>query len=224
MSRYAEALAAGPVKPALRGWLHAAMFPIVLVAGAVLVALAHPGVPRAAAVVFVVSSAILFGTSAMFHRGHWGPRAYTFLRRLDHSNIFVIIAGSYTPFALCLLPSSQSKVLLTIVWCGAAAGVIFKLAWLHAPRWVSTPLYVVLGWVSVFYIRPMIDIGGPVVVSLIAAGGLLYTAGAVVYGIKRPDPSPRWFGFHEVFHALTVLAFTAHFTAAILVIGAPAPA
>lgn len=201
------------VKPKLRGWLHAGMVPLTVAAGLVLIALAPSTPARIAAAVFSVTAWLLFGTSAVYHRGNWSPRVAGVLKRLDHSNIFLIIAGSYTPFAL-LLPGDQARTMLTIVWTGAIAGVLFRVLWVHAPRWLYTPIYVALGWVAVFYLGPLLQHGGPTIVALIATGGLLYTLGAVVYGIKRPNPSPRWFGFHEIFHSLTVAAFTVHYVAA----------
>jgi hemolysin III len=201
------------VKPKLRGWLHAAMVPLTVAAGVVLIVLAPNTPARIAAAVFSVTAWLLFGTSAVYHRGNWSPRVAGVLKRLDHSNIFLIIAGSYTPFAL-LLPSDQARTMLTIVWSGAVAGVLFRVLWVHAPRWLYTPIYVALGWVAVFYLGPLLQHGGPTIVALIATGGLLYTVGALVYGIKRPNPSPRWFGFHEIFHSLTIAAFAAHYVAA----------
>jgi hemolysin III len=200
------------VKPHLRGWLHAGMVPFAVAAGIVLIALAPTTTSRIAATVFSVTAWMLFGTSAVYHRGNWSPRVAGILKRLDHSNIFLIIAGTYTPFAL-LLPRDQARTMLLIVWIGAAAGVLFRVLWVGAPRWLYTPVYVALGWVAVFYLRPLWHFGGPAVVTLIAVGGLLYTLGAVVYGLKRPNPSPRWFGFHEIFHTLTVAAFTVHYIA-----------
>jgi hemolysin III len=200
------------VKPKLRGWFHAGMVPLTVAAGIVLIALAPNTTARIAAAVFSVTAWMLFGTSAVYHRGNWSPRVAGVLKRLDHSNIFLIIAGSYTPFAL-LLPPGQRRTMLTIVWAGAIAGVLFRVLWVHAPRWLYTPIYVALGWVAVFYLGPLLQHGGPAIVALIAAGGLLYTLGAVVYGIKRPNPSPRWFGFHEIFHAFTVAAFICHYIA-----------
>lgn len=202
------------VKPRLRGWLHAGTFPLALAAGIVLIVLAPEGKARISAVAFAMTAALLFGTSAVYHRGTWSARVSGVLKRLDHSNIFLIIAGSYTPFAVTLLPWDQARTLLFIVWGGAIGGVLFRVFWVGAPRWLYTPIYVALGWVAVFYFGPMLHFGGPAIVSLIVAGGLLYTLGAVVYGTKRPNPSPRWFGFHEVFHAFTVLAFIAHYVAA----------
>jgi hemolysin III len=203
----------GAVKPKLRGWLHAGMVPLTVAAGIVLIALAPSTPARIAAAVFSVTAWLLFGTSAVYHRGNWSPRVAAVLKRLDHSNIFLIIAGSYTPFAL-LLPGDQARTMLTIVWTGAIAGVLFRVLWVHAPRWLYTPIYVALGWVAVFYLGPLLQHGGPTIVALIATGGLLYTVGALVYGVKRPNPSPRWFGFHEIFHSLTVAAFAVHYVAA----------
>ena len=206
------------VKPRLRGWLHAATFPLALVAGIVLSVLAPEGAPKIGAIVFTVTAALLFGTSAIYHRGHWSARMTGVLKRLDHSNIFLIIAGTYTAFALSLLPPEQARQLLLIVWTGAVGGVLFRIFWVNAPRWLYTPIYVALGWVAVFYFGPLLHFGGPAVVILMTVGGVLYTLGAVVYGTKRPNPSPRWFGFHEIFHAFTVLAFVAHYVAASLAV------
>ncbi|HEU4998887.1 MAG TPA: hemolysin III family protein [Lapillicoccus sp.] len=206
------------VKPRLRGWLHAATFPLALVAGIVLSVLAPEGPPKVGAIVFTVTAALLFGTSAVYHRGRWSARVSGVLKRLDHSNIFLIIAGTYTPFALSLLPPEQARQLLLIVWSGAIGGVLFRIFWVNAPRWLYTPIYVALGWVAVFYFGPLLHFGGPAVVILMTVGGVLYTLGAVVYGTKRPNPSPRWFGFHEIFHAFTVLAFVAHYVAASLAV------
>jgi hemolysin III len=135
------------------------------------------------------------------------------LKRMDHSNIFLIIAGSYTPFAALLLPPGRARTLLLIVWCGAVAGVLFRVFWVGAPRWLYTPIYVALGWVAVVYLPDFLRAGGPALLTLIVVGGALYTVGALIYGIKRPNPSPRWFGFHELFHACTVAAFVVHYIA-----------
>jgi len=205
--------AVAAVKPHLRGWLHAGMVPLAVAAGVVLIALAPSAPARVAAAVFSVTAWLLFGTSAVYHRGSWSPRVAGVLKRMDHSNIFLIIAGTYTPFAL-LLPRDQATEMLLIVWVGAVAGVLFRVFWVGAPRWLYTPIYVALGWVAVFYMGPLLHFGGPAIVTLIAVGGVLYTLGALVYGTKRPNPSPRWFGFHEIFHTLTVAAFTVHYIAA----------
>ncbi|MCX5208202.1 hemolysin III family protein [Kitasatospora sp. NBC_00240] len=200
----------------MRGWLHAGTFPLALAGGIVLVGRSRPGAAAAACSVYALSACLLFATSAVFHRGTWGPRGEAVLRRLDHANIFLIIAGTYTPLAVLLLPTRRQQVLLTVVWTGALAGIAFRTLWLGAPRWLYTPCYIALGWVAVFYLPDFARTGGTAVVALVIAGGLLYTAGGIVYGLKRPDPSPHWFGFHEVFHTLTVAAFTAHYTAVLL--------
>jgi hemolysin III len=210
--------AVAAIKPRLRGWIHLGTFPLAVAAGIVLVALAPGGTPRLASAVFAVTAALLFGTSALYHRGSWSPRWTGVLKRLDHSNIFLIIAGTYTPLAVALLPESRGRSLLWIVWVGAVIGVLFRVLGVGAPRWLYTPVYIALGWVAVFYLPDFIRHGGIAVIVLIATGGALYTAGAVVYAIKRPNPSPRWFGFHEVFHVFTVAAFVAHYVAVSMVV------
>ncbi|WP_122261310.1 PAQR family membrane homeostasis protein TrhA [Ornithinimicrobium cerasi] len=204
------------VKPHLRGWLHLGMVPVSIVLSVVLVLLTPTTPGRLAAVIFGITAVLLFATSAAYHRGRWSPRTAGVLKRFDHANIFLIIAGTHTPFAVLLLAPDQQRTLLTVVWAGAIAGVLFRVFWVGAPRWLYTVVYVALGWVAVFYLVPFWRAGGLVVVALIAAGGLLYTLGALVYGLKRPNPSPRWFGFHEVFHAFTVAAFSSHWAAALL--------
>jgi hemolysin III len=208
--------AAAALKPRMRGWLHAGMFPLALCGGIVLIALSRSAPAVAACSVYALSACLLFGTSALYHRGNWGPRGEAVLRRLDHANIFLIIAGTYTPLAVLLLPARQQVVLLSLVWGGAAAGIAFRLWWITAPRWLYTACYIALGWAAVFYLPDFARTGGTPAVVLVLAGGLLYTAGALVYGLKRPDPWPRWFGFHEVFHTLTIAAFTAHYSAIVL--------
>jgi hemolysin III len=205
--------AVAAIKPRLRGWIHLGTFPVVLVAGIVLVILSPSGSPRVSSAVFAATAALLFGTSALYHRGTWSPRWSGILKRLDHSNIFLIIAGTYTPFAVTLLESSKERTLLWLVWGGAIGGVIFRVFWVGAPRWLYTPVYIALGWVAIFYLPDFLKTGGPGVLALIAIGGGLYTLGAVVYATKRPNPSPRWFGFHEIFHVFTVLAFIVHYVA-----------
>ncbi|UED88474.1 hemolysin III family protein [Streptomyces profundus] len=201
----------------MRGWLHAGVFPLALVGGIVLIALAPSAAAVAACSLYALSACLLFGTSALYHRGTWGPRGEAVLRRLDHANIFLIIAGTYTPLTVSLLPTGQQQVLLSLVWGGAVAGIAFRVWWISAPRWLYTLSYIALGWAAIFYLPDFARAGGATVVVLMIAGGLFYTAGAVVYGLKRPDPSPSWFGFHEVFHALTIAASTSHYAAILLV-------
>ncbi len=212
VSRAVEQVA-GSVKPKLRGWIHAGVAPLVLAASIVLVVLSPTPAAKWSTAVFGLSAVMLFGTSAIYHRGKWSPRVSGILRRLDHTNIFLIIAGTYTPLAVLLLPPQTAKVLLIVVWSGALVGLLSRVFWLGAPRWLYVPVYVALGWVAVWFLPAFYRGSGPEVIWLVAAGGLAYTLGAVVYGLKRPNPSPRWFGFHEVFHALTVLAFACHYIA-----------
>jgi hemolysin III len=206
------------VKPHLRGWLHAATFPLALAGGVVLVALSPTSAARATTAVFGITAALLFGVSALYHRGRWSPRAHATLKRLDHASIFLIIAGTYTPFAVLLLPEGTARVLLWIVWTGAVLGVAFRVLWVGAPRWLYTPVYLALGWVAMLYLDEFREAGGAAVLALVIVGGALYSLGAIVYAARRPDPSPRWFGFHEVFHALTLVAFLAHYIAISIVV------
>jgi hemolysin III len=199
------------MKPHLRGWLHLAVFPLSVVAGAVLVALSPTGSTRIATAIFAVTSALLFGVSALYHRRHWSPRADAVLRRLDHSNIFLLIAGTYTPFAITLLSSSNAQILLSLVWGGALVGIAFRVLWIGAPRWLYLPVYIALGWAAVFWLGDFASAAGPAVFTLIVAGGCLYSLGGLVYGLKRPNPAPQWFGFHEVFHSFTIAAFVVHY-------------
>jgi len=199
------------IKPRLRGWLHAATAPLALISFLVMLVLADSRAARLGAAVFMISALLLFGVSAVYHTVPWRERAKRVLRRLDHSNIFIMIAGSYTPFSLLLLDSSQAAVLLSLVWSGAILGVLFKVFWLTAPRWVYVPLYLALGWAALIYLPDFYATASTVVFVMLSLGGLLYTVGALVYAFKWPDPNPRWFGYHEVFHALTIAAFIVHY-------------
>jgi hemolysin III len=199
------------VKPKLRGWLHAASAPLTLVAGVVLILLSPDAATRLGSAIFAASALMLFTVSAVYHRGTWSPQVWAFLRRFDHANIFLLIAGSYTPFTLLLLEGADRTVLLTVVWVGAGLGVLFRIFWAGAPRWLYTPIYIALGWAAVFYAPEFMASASTAVLTLMVVGGLLYTLGALVYGLQRPDPWPAWFGFHEVFHTLTILAFVTHY-------------
>ena len=203
-------------KPTWRGWIHAATFPLAIAAGVVLIVLAEGPIAKTAASIFMASSLVLFGISALYHRIDWKPKTKQVFRRLDHANIFLLIAGTYTPIALLALPLDKGIVLLIAVWSGALLGIGFRVFWIGAPRWLYVPLYLLLGWAAVMYI---VDIANANIAAmvLVIVGGLLYTLGAVVYGIKRPNPAAGVFGFHEIFHSLTVLAFLCHWTAALLV-------
>jgi hemolysin III len=214
-ARVQEALDRLParVKPNLRGWLHLGAIPVSAVLCLVLLVVAPTTAARTALAVYTATSVLLFSVSAVYHRGTWGPRMDGFLRRLDHANIFLIIAGTYTPFAVLLLPPAQARLLLVVIWTGALAGVLFRLFWLHAPRWSYVLAYVALGWVAAFFVVDIVRLGGAVILALLVLGGALYTAGAVVYATRKPDPSPRWFGYHEVFHAFTIAAWLAMYAA-----------
>ena len=199
------------VKPHLRGWLHAATAPLALAAGIVLVVLSPTPMTRLGSAVFALSALALFTASATMHRGNWSLRTATWLRRLDHSSIFLLIAGSYTPFTLLLLEGRERATLLAIAWGGALLGILFRLFWVGAPRWLYTPIYIALGWAAVFYFPAFFESASAAVISCLVVGGALYTVGGVIYGFRWPDPSPRWFGFHEVFHTLTIAAFVTHY-------------
>jgi hemolysin III len=201
------------VKPRLRGWLHAGTAPLALVAGIVLVSLAPTSAGLIGGVVFLIASVLLFGTSGLYHRFTWSPRGEAVLRRMDHANIYVFIAATYTPLALLLLSGRSRLLLLSIVWAAALGGLIFRLFWLSSPRWLYTALYIAMGWAAVGWLGAFYRAAGAGVLLLIIGGGLCYTIGAVVYGRKRPDPSPAWFGFHEIFHACTIAGFVCHYIA-----------
>lgn len=210
--------APAPPKPRLRGWLHLGMAPVVQLAGLILMVLTPSLLGRTGVAIYLASASVLFGTSAAYHRGNWSARVSGVLRRLDHANIFLFIAGTYTPLALLLLDGTSRTILLTLIWAIAAAGITFKVIWMNAPRWLYTALYLLMGWAALGWLGQFWASGGPAVVLLIALGGLLYTVGAVVYALKRPDPSPTWFGYHEIFHACTILAAMAHFAAIALTV------
>ena len=201
------------VKPRLRGWIHAVTAPLALAAGIVLIVLTPTRAAEIAVTVFAISTVILFGHSAIYHRGTWSPRVAATLRRMDHANIFLLIAGTYTPLSVILLDRPTARLVLTVVWGGALVGILLRVFWLGAPRWLYTPLYVALGWVAVWFLPQFGASGGGAIVWLVVAGGIAYTVGAVVYALKWPDPAPRWFGFHEVFHVCTVIGYVCHYIA-----------
>jgi len=195
------------VKPRLRGVSHQWAFFVSLLTGCALVATAPGGRATVAAAIYAVSVAGLFGSSALYHRITWASAAARrWMRRLDHSMIFVLIAGTYTPFALLALKGTLATAILVAVWAGAAAGVVMKLVWIDAPKWVVALTYVLLGWVAVAAFPQLYDAVGLTGITMVAGGGLLYTAGAVVYALRRPDPVPTVFGYHEVFHVLVIVA------------------
>lgn len=200
-------------KPRLRGWLHAYAFFVAAACGIVLTSLAatRPGVaPVVSCAIYSLTVCGLFGVSALYHRRVWSPRGFQVMRRLDHSVIFIFIAGTYTPFSVLLLDRGLATVILAVVWGGAVAGVALKLAWPHGPRWVSAPLYVALGWVAIAVLPRILHRGGVAALVLLIAGGAIYSVGAVFYALRRPNPWPNVFGHHEFFHACTLVAAVSH--------------
>ena len=217
-SSHTDALVAAVVelKPRLRGWLHAYAAAISVGSGVVLVvvaALLRGGKAGSVTAVYAATVTLLFGTSALYHRLSWSPGAHLLMKRLDHSMIFVFIAGTYTPIAALTLSHGAAVAVLLVVWIGALAGVALQTAWPHAPRWLAVPCYIALGWVAVFVLPQLMHNAGIAALVLIIAGGLVYTVGGIVYGLKRPNPIPGVFGFHEVFHACTVVAAICHYVA-----------
>jgi hemolysin III len=199
--------------PLLRGISHAVAFWAALAAAVLLVVLAPAGAARVAAAVYGAGLCCLFAGSALYHRWRWSPRLRPLLRRIDHSTIFVFIAASYTPIALLVLTGWLRWVVLGLVWAGALAGVGFSLAWITAPRVLVAASYLALGWVAVIAVPQLVSRLPVAPLVLLGAGGLLYSLGAAVYAARRPDPWPRVFGFHELFHAFVVAAAVAHFVA-----------
>ena len=212
----AAASAQVEIKPSWRGWIHAATFPVAIAAGIVLIVLAHGAPAKWASAVFMATSLLLFGNSALYHRFNWGPRTKAVLKRIDHANILLLIAGTYTPIAVLALPPGKGTLLLILVWSGALLGILFRVFWIHAPRWLYVALYLLLGWAAVMYIVDLFHANVAMMI-LVIVGGLLYTGGAIVYALKRPNPWPGHFGFHEIFHVCTVLAFLCHWTACLLI-------
>ena len=202
-----------PEIPRLRGVTHLYAFYCATVAAALLVVLAPGGVARGASAVYGLGLCALFGGSALYHRWRWNPRWRPILQRIDHSTIFVFIAASYTPVCLLVLSGTVRWVVLVTVWTGALAGVALSVAWITAPRVLASACYVALGWVAVIASPQLVSALPLVPLVLIITGGVLYTVGAVVFSFQRPNPWPRVFGFHEIFHAFVVLAATAHFVA-----------
>ena len=207
-----------PEKPKLRGLIHLIMSPVSLVAGLVMITAADRLQGRITLGIFTLTAVTLFTCSAIYHRIAWKPKAKALWRRIDHANITILIAGSYTPFAIYLLPSRQSTILLSLVWGGAILTAILRITWLGAPRWLYVIAYLALGWAAVFYLPEFWRSGGVAIFTLIALGGVCYTIGGIIYALKKPNFSINWFGFHELFHAFTAAAFTLQFIAAALVI------
>ena len=200
-------------RPRFRGVSHQYAFFASLITGAVLVFVAPTRKATTAAAIYAASVSGLFGASALYHRVTWRPATRRWMRRLDHSMIFVLIAGTYTPFALLVLHGVLSNVVLGIVWGGALAGMVLKLLWVDAPKWLIATVYLALGWVGIVTIPQLVSRAGIGAVTLLIVGGLLYTAGAVIYALRRPDPRPASFGYHEIFHVLVIAAAAAHYAA-----------
>jgi hemolysin III len=200
------------VKPKLRGVFHELGFYAAAAVGVAVVGTADPGRARVAGLIFASSVAFCFGASAVYHRPTWRPRARAWLARLDHAGVYLLIAGSYAPFALIVLSRAWAIPVLAIVWGGALGAILLKLFWVHAPKWLSATIGLTLGWVGAVAFSQLLTLS-PVAIVLVAASGLLYTVGAVVYARRRPDPLPRVFGYHEVFHVLTVAAVACQYVA-----------
>ncbi|WP_293054629.1 hemolysin III family protein [Mycobacterium sp.] len=216
-------------KPRMRGWIHFYAAWLAAICGTTLVSVSWAAKsPRAghATLIYAASTVAMFAVSATYHRVQWkSAHARLRMKRLDHSMIFVFIAGSYTPFAQLAMPHHTGRVVLWIVWGGALAGILLKMCWPTAPRWVGVPLYLLLGWVAVWYAPTIIHIAGVAAMVLLAVGGALYSIGGIFYGLRWPDPWPQTFGYHEVFHALTGLAAICHYIAmwlAVFYVGQPA--
>ncbi|MDA8275258.1 MAG: hemolysin III family protein [Actinomycetota bacterium] len=207
---FAEPVVAGP-PPRLRGVLHQWAFVVAVVAGTAVVVAAPTAGSALVLAVYATSMATLFGVSALFHRHRWGPVGRRRMRRADHSTIFFAIAGSYTAVGGIALTGVPRTVLLVVVWAGAVGGVALRQLWLDAPKWAVAVPYVVVGWSALTVLPPLLHVLGATGFALLVAGGLAYTAGAVVYARKRPDPVPTVFGYHEVFHACTVVGFALHY-------------
>jgi hemolysin III len=205
-------------KPKLRGIVHLVMSPLSLVAGLTLITLANELRGRITLGIFTLTAVTLFTCSALYHRVAWTDKNKAIWRRIDHSNISILIAGTYTPFAVYLLKPSQTKTLLIVAWGGAILISLLRIFWLSAPRWLYVAGYISLGWAVVFYMPEFLNSGGVVIFILILTGGVLYSAGGVIYALKRPNFSINWFGFHELFHAMTAAAFICHFIAAVLTV------
>ena len=211
-------LVAARRRPRLRGVIHQYAFFVALALGGVLVAGADSGNARVGAAVFAVSVAAMLGISALYHRIVWPPAPRRWMRRLDHAAIFLLIAGTYTPFALVTLDGAWRAAVLAVVWSGAAVAIVLKVAWIDAPRWVAAVIAIALGWIGVVTLPQLWDDAGAAGLALLAAGGILYTGGAVVYARKRPDPVPHVFGYHELFHALVVAAASCQYVAVAVVV------
>jgi hemolysin III len=212
------------IKPRLRGWLHATTAPLLGAAIIVLICIAPGAGDKASLAIYLACALALFGNSAIYHIGNWSPAVKAVFRRIDHSNIYLFVAGTYTPLAVMLLTGASRITILALIWGLAAAGVLFRIFWLTAPRWLYTIMYIVMGWTALWWLPQFAAAGGVAVVVLIVAGGVAYSIGAVFYARKAPNPWPGWFGFHELFHSCTVIAAWCHWVAVLLCVQAAASA
>lgn len=201
------------VKPLLRGVLHQAAFSVSLVVGTLLIVAAQGERRHAAAAVFAGSVAACFGASALYHRVTWTPRLRLWMRRVDHAGVYLLIAGTYTPVCLLVLNGAWRLVVLAIVWVGAAAAILLKFVWVAAPKWLAALIGIALGWVGVIVLPQLATHLSPVAVVLLGIGGIAYTAGAIIYARRWPNPAPAVFGYHELFHALTVVGVACQYVA-----------
>ncbi len=199
-------------KPKLRGVFHELGFYAAVVVGVVVVVTADPGRARTAGVIFASCVAFCFGASAVYHRPTWRPRARAWLARLDHAGVYLLIAGSYAPFGLIVLSRGWAIPVLAVIWGGALAAIVMKLFWVQAPKWLSAAIGLTLGWVGVVVFPQLLKLS-LVAILLVVATGFFYTAGAIVYARRRPDPRPQVFGYHELFHVLTLAAVTCEYVA-----------
>jgi hemolysin III len=206
------------VKPLLRGVLHQGAFIVSLVTAPLLLLSADGSRPRIAAAVFAASVSLCFGASALYHRVTWSPSKRRWMRRADHAGVYLLIAGTYTPVSLLVLDHTLGHVILVVVWAGAIAAILLKCFWVDAPKWLAAAVGIALGWVAVVALPQLVHRLQPSALTLLIAGGLLYTVGAVVYARRKPDPAPAVFGYHEVFHALTIAAAAAQYVAIALVV------
>jgi hemolysin III len=200
------------VKPRLRGVFHEVGFWVAIGLGVPLVLTAEPGRARFAAAVFAACMAACFGASALYHRPTWRPNVRGWLARVDHAGVYLLIAGTYTPFALLVMSRGWAIGVLSVVWTGAVLAIMLKLFWLRSPKWLSAAIGIALGWVALVAIGELLKLDVTALV-LVVAGGVLYTIGAIVYATRRPDPMPAVFGYHEIFHALTLAAAACQYAA-----------
>ena len=199
--------------PLMRGWLHLGTSPVALIAGLVLLILSPTLSMRVAVAIFTLASATLFTVSATYHRIKWSPKNKALFRKIDHANIFLIIAATYTPLTIHWLEPNQAQLLLILVWVGSISGLLMRIFWLNAPRWLYVPIYLALGWAALFYLPSFLANAGWLIVSLMFSGGLAYSVGALVYALKRPKLSVKYFGFHELFHVFTIAGYVCHYLA-----------